>query len=301
MPTVKRPWSSIVPWSLSFILLGALLYLAAHYQPPSNLELQQSKTEISLHLLEHLQTAIEAEKNAVLSVKSQESKGFAAQVKSAGQALETQRQALESLTQKQSSPSEKNLLAEFDRCWGQFKVLDQQLLAWAAQESNIEAQNWSTQTARKAWEEFEQALNSLRQNPSSAPFKPERAAAIDQSQIASLKILALHKPHIEAFSEREMQQWEKEMQTQTALTQSHLSALSQSLSQAERPKFQLAQKQWLAFQAATDKIIALSRQNTNLKSLELSLGKKRLIASQCKGILNELQAEYASQRFQATR
>ncbi len=301
MSTQNKVWSQFLPWSLTLLLLGALLYFAAIYHPPTNLELQENKTDISLKLLDNLQIAIEAEKNAVLSLNREESQNFVLQVNQAGKALETHRQALDKLTQIQSTPTEKQLLSEFDQCWLQFKTLDQQLLAWATQESNIEAQKWSTDTGRKAWEQFEKALNRLKKQGQADKYNPEIENAIAQSQIASLKILALHKPHIEAFTEQEMAQWENEMQVQTALTKQHLNSLAKQLSQQDLAAYNTAYLHWEAFQGATQKIVRLSRQNSNLKSIALSLGKKRLISTQCKGILNELKQTYADQRFQATR
>jgi hypothetical protein len=301
MSSQKNVWSQFLPWGLTLILLGALLYFVAIYHPPTNLELQQNKTDISLKLLDNLQAAIEAEKNAVLSLNREESQKFVLQVNQASRALDTHRLELEKFIQIQSLPTEKQLLSEFDQCWQQFKVLDQQLLAWATQESNMEAQKWSTTTGRKAWEQFEKALNRLKKTGQANPSKPAIENAIAQSQIASLKILAMHKPHIEAFTEQEMAQWEKEMQVQTALTKHHLNSLTRQISKADLADFNAAFLHWEAFQAATQKIVRLSRQNSNLKSIELSLGKKRVIATQCKGLLSELKQTYASQRFQATR
>jgi hypothetical protein len=62
MSTQNKVWSQFLPWGLTLLLMGALLYFAAIYHPPTNLELQQNKTDISLKLMDDLQTAIEAEK-----------------------------------------------------------------------------------------------------------------------------------------------------------------------------------------------------------------------------------------------
>jgi hypothetical protein len=48
-------------------------------------------------------------------------------------------------------------------------------------------------------------------------------------------------------------------------------------------------------------IVRLSRMNTNVKSLQLSLGRKRKIAAQCEEILNSLQNAIQSRSFKATR
>jgi hypothetical protein len=51
----------------------------------------------------------------------------------------------------------------------------------------------------------------------------------------------------------------------------------------------------------TNSIIVLSRKNTNIKSLELSLGKKRLITAQCDEVLKTLQEFIRGRETKATR
>jgi len=53
--------------------------------------------------------------------------------------------------------------------------------------------------------------------------------------------------------------------------------------------------------AVTAEVIRLSRENTNVKSFELSLGRKRKIAAQCDEILISLQEAVRSREFKATR
>jgi hypothetical protein len=55
------------------------------------------------------------------------------------------------------------------------------------------------------------------------------------------------------------------------------------------------------FMSLTGEVLRLSRMNTNIKSAELSLGKKRLVSSQCQEILATLQETVQAQRFKATR
>jgi hypothetical protein len=52
----------------------------------------------------------------------------------------------------------------------------------------------------------------------------------------------------------------------------------------------------------TGEVLKLSRMNTNIKSAELSLGKIRLISSQCQEILATLKETVVqAQQFNATR
>jgi len=62
-----------------------------------------------------------------------------------------------------------------------------------------------------------------------------------------------------------------------------------------------AESAYARFMSLTAEVVRLSRMNTNIKSLELSLGKKRLISSQCQEILAALQKTVQAQEFKATK
>jgi hypothetical protein len=53
--------------------------------------------------------------------------------------------------------------------------------------------------------------------------------------------------------------------------------------------------------AETAQVIDLSRQNTDIKSIELSLGRKRKISAQCGEILDSLEEAVKAREFKATR
>ncbi|NTW37840.1 MAG: hypothetical protein HGB17_17390 [Syntrophobacteraceae bacterium] len=55
------------------------------------------------------------------------------------------------------------------------------------------------------------------------------------------------------------------------------------------------------FSEVNTRVVSLSRQNTNIKSFELSLGRKRKVAAQCDEILSNLEGIVRSRAFEATR
>jgi hypothetical protein len=48
-------------------------------------------------------------------------------------------------------------------------------------------------------------------------------------------------------------------------------------------------------------IVALSRRNSNVRSLALSLGRKRTVTAECSDLLQQLEDTLASHHFSATR
>ena len=55
------------------------------------------------------------------------------------------------------------------------------------------------------------------------------------------------------------------------------------------------------FLSINDQLVALSRRNTNVRSLALSLGRKRTVTAACEDQLRALEQGLASHEFKATR
>jgi hypothetical protein len=55
------------------------------------------------------------------------------------------------------------------------------------------------------------------------------------------------------------------------------------------------------FTATNSEIVALSRRNSNVRSLALSLGKKRTVTAECDDLLQALEDALAKHHFAATR
>ena len=55
------------------------------------------------------------------------------------------------------------------------------------------------------------------------------------------------------------------------------------------------------FMKVNSEVVRLSRINSNIKSLELSLGRKRKVAAQCEETLNSIQDVIRDRTFKATK
>jgi hypothetical protein len=94
---------------------------------------------------------------------------------------------------------------------------------------------------------------------------------------------------------------EKTIRENDAMARRSLNALQPLVSPDRQPALRQAQAAYDEFAKVTASVIKLSRQNTNIKSLELSLNRKRNITSQCDEILTSLQDAVQSRSFKATR
>jgi hypothetical protein len=70
---------------------------------------------------------------------------------------------------------------------------------------------------------------------------------------------------------------------------------------SKKPSLERAEAAYDAFMDFTGRVLEWSRQNTNVRSFELSLNRKRKITAQCEEILAKLQDAIQSRTFKATR
>jgi hypothetical protein len=118
---------------------------------------------------------------------------------------------------------------------------------------------------------------------------------------ASLNIFALHKPHIEEADDQKMDKIEQRMMSYDESARKALGALHRIADLSDNEDLKNAETAYERFMNLTGEVLKLSRMNTNIKSAELSLGKLRLISSQCQEILATLKETAQAQEFNATR
>lgn len=266
----------ILPWGLSLGLISAMVVSALWAQPETVLEQNTGKREALTRMHSALAAISSAEQNALLSVELSEAHRYADQAREASQQFETARKHLARLILLDQRPEEQRKLIAFDSSWNQYRNLESTLLNLATQQSNVQARRLSA----------ERSLPQIDRLAAALPARPQAQAVL----IAVLRLQALQAPHIEASSDAQMDRLEAAMQNLEQQAHRHLAELGNPgpASQA------LAE-----FLKVHHEILRLSRQNTNVKSVALSLGKKQLLTSECQARLAEL--DRAVQDFKATR
>ena len=123
---------------------------------------------------------------------------------------------------------------------------------------------------------FERAINALSEifAEDVRIIKPASHALI-----SVLKISNLQAPHINAAGNEQMDQIESAMKTEEENVKMSLSALSEFSDDRSRASLDEGRAAFAEFMAVNAEIIRLSRQNSNIKSMELSLGRKRKAAA----------------------
>ena len=298
----KSTLYTYLPWVLLLVVLGAATAFSLIYRENFNpFETKFIKIDLLSTMRIHLLEAIEAEKNSVLSITDEGSEEFAVQGRQAADGVEKSRKEIESIIQHGKLKQEIEMINEFNSCWSQFRKLDETILDLAIQNTNLKAQKISAMQCAHEMELFEASLNRLIQR-NTKDGQCNKAVMLSYEALrASLNIFVLHKPHIEEEDDQKMDKIEQRIRSYDQSARKALGALHRIASSSDNEDLKNAETAYERFMNQTTVVLKLSRMNTNIKSAELSLGKIRLISSQCQEIIDNLKETVQVQEFKGTR
>src|SRR5262249_9652359 len=149
------------------------------------------------------------------------------------------------------------------------------------------AQRLSFGPAREAADAFANALEKV--EPSSTSKEAWHVRALSSSAVASVReIQALQAPHIAEADDAVMTALEKGTAASWARAHQALDRLNGLVAPACRPGLTAARGALDRFMQVNAEIVTLSRRNTNVRSLALSLNQKRVLTAACEGSLQVL-------------
>jgi hypothetical protein len=297
---------SAVLWGIG-ISVGLLLFavISKYYLPPVSLEDTYknivTKSETVSQLRINLLNSVEMEKNAVMAVTDEESQKFADQSLAASAAVEQNLKFLRSLTDPAPLPDEQKLLLEFNTCWTELRQLDQVILEFAIQNTNLKAASLSQEKGTEAMRRFDDTLEGIIRSYAGTQNEGQVTRLSYQAIIAGLKNFNLHSSHIAEASDEKMDRIETQMKAAENEAANALDELAVVVGEERRDALLQAKAAFSEFMDVTATVIKLSRQNSNIKSLELSLGKKRKVAAQCNEVLAAFHETIQNRTFKATR
>jgi hypothetical protein len=267
----------------------------------SVLKEQDAKKRLVSAMLVNLQASSEAEKSAVMAETDEASLTYAEEAQQKAAAVEEDRRELSGLIAGKGPAEEEKLLSEFDAAWTQYQALDQEILGLAVENTNLKALRLSLGPAADALTRFDAALQQLAAAATAAPDSAEASSAALQAVVAAHKIQLLQSRHIAEPSDPEMDRMEAEMSDLDKQASGALETLSKLIGPTQQAEMAQAQAAYQEFQKVQTQILDLSRRNSNVRSLALSLGKKRLATASCTEALTALQKSIRSEKSSATR
>lgn len=252
-------------------------------------------SEIHINMLK----SVEMEKSAVMALTDLESRAYANQSQAASATVDKNLKALRAMVD--AMPAEKKLLDEFATCWTEMGKIDQVILPLAVENTNLKAATLSREQGGQSMQRFEEALERVRATSTESPSESRITALNARAMVAALKIYNLHGPHIIEANNGTMDQFEARMKAEEMVVMQSLAGLEEIFGYDPPEAIIQAKTAFAEFLAVTNQVVQLSRLNSNINSLELSLGRKRTVAAQCDDALAALQESVQQKTFKATK
>jgi len=235
---------------------------------------QARKATLVHALVNELLASVEAEKNAVMATTDEESTAFAQESRRHTAEISQLSDDLRQRVLADGRPGEVKTLAAFDTAWGELRGVDERLLALAVANSNLKGARLAAGEAAVAMDRLVDELARVAAQSSD----PKLIREVEGASVSALRIQTLLAPHVAAVDDGEMTKLEARMtelgaQVEEVLAEVHSSAASAA---------------WRDYQRLTADVIRLSRLNTNVVSVDVSVHEKRRVTESCRSALAAL-------------
>jgi uncharacterized protein YPO0396 len=291
-------------WSWSRVVARAGvatgMSLAAACVGPAVLTQQMEARRLASDLQVQFAKAADAANRAVMTETDETSAAAAREATEATQAVQRNVERLEPILQSLAYPAEVGQLGTFKARFAEYRALDNEILPLAVENTNLKAQRLSFGPAQEAADAFRDALEpAARAVPSKSTCCVE--ALVVKARAAVLEMQVLEARHIPESDEAAMSRMEAQMAASEEAARKALDALRSQLPSASARELAAATAALDRFKAVNTEIVGLSRRNSNVRSLALSLGRKRTVTAECDDALRALVDGLAKHEIGATR
>jgi hypothetical protein len=289
-----KPGISDMGWMLAgaLLLLAAMLLVLRFHGNDDTARRLASKAK-RIELVEELRVALvaasEAEKSAVMAVTDEDSEKFAREARAQSAEVARRRDELAKLLDSASERDEQKLLTQFSATFADLQHIDDELLALAVKNTNLKAMRLAFGPAADAVAAMEAALSRLAAKRAGSADATQVAIAALGARNAALRIETLIPPHIAEESDAKMDALEARMSEAEREVAQDLDALTKIGEIGSDPDLVAATQSFAQFRALERQILPLSRENTNVRSLAMSLDRKRNAMFACQAALDALQ------------
>jgi hypothetical protein len=244
--------------------------------------------------------AADAANRAVMADTDEASAAAADEARRARQIVERNVGALKPVLQSLGYRDDERQLEEFETQYAEYRRLDDEILPLTIENTNLKAQRMSFGPSREAGAAFRDALEAaVRSNKEKDACCSDALARNALAAVREIQIL--YAPHIAEAEDAAMTRMEAEMSAQETTARQTVAALQGRLGPGAASSIAAASAALDRFMIIHKEIIALSRRNSEVRSLALSLGRKRTITAYCEDRLRALEATLAKHQFTATR
>jgi hypothetical protein len=275
------------------LLLGLTLvvvpYAGMDQKGSERFALREKRLDLVDRIRLGLASASEAEKSAVLAPSDQASQAYADQARAVTAEVNKERTELADFLAS-GTAEEKESFEQFSKRFVDFQRVDGELLALAVKNTNLKAYNLAFGPAAGAIKELDSALSKVIAKSAAWPNAMAIASLAFAAQASALRVQALLAPHIAEETDARMDEMEAQMTAEDRVVTKNLDDLATLPDLKGDSDLAAAVASYKRFAELRTQILALSRENTNVRSLALSLNQKRKVMTVCQDALGALRA-----------
>ena len=291
--TTPRPWREELRWmavgALLLVVVFAVIWIfRRHDSPEQQLAFKATRVDVVSSMEVALARGSVAEKSAVLAATDQESQEFADQARAAASEVDGKRQDLAKLLDAGGTQREKELLAQFSQAFADSRRIEEEVLGLAVRNTNLKAYGLLFGPAAASLAEMNRSLDRIVASAGSGPGAKQIVVLAMGAETAVQRIHILLAPHIAEESDPKMDDLEGAMRKDEAEVRKDLDALAALAGPERRADVAAAASELRHYEEIKAQIVTLSRENTNVRSLALSLNQKRKANLLCLDTLSAL-------------
>jgi hypothetical protein len=285
--------------TLTVLVAGFVLALAGCRGDPNAAftELAEAR-RLAADLRVQFSKSADASNRAVMADTDEASLVFAHEAEQTTQTVQGNVAALAPYLRNLGYPTEVRFLDEFAKRFAEYLTLDRSVLELAVENTNLKAQRLSFGPAREAADSFRGALETLSLR---SKDRCRVESLVAKAVLAVRDIQVLQAPHIAESDDAAMTRMETEMDGLEITASDALSRLSEFVDPKAQTQLAAALASLDRFKDVSRQIVTLSRRNSNVRSLALSLREKPVLTAACDDSLRSLEEALAKEGFTATR
>src|SRR5262245_22463249 len=244
--------------------------------------------------------AADAANRSVMADTDDDATAAAREAEQATRAVLEGSERLEGILKSMGHSEELRFLGTFRARFAEYQKLDAEILPLAVENTNLKAQRLSFGPAADAANAFRASIEAAVKTARAGDAW--RAEALAGRAIASvLEVQVLQAPHIAEAQDAAMDRIEQQMAASDASARKALEQLKALLPPESGKPLAEAAAALDRFEMSNKEILTLSRRNSEVRSLALSLGRKRMLTAQCDDQLKGLQEALGRHAMNATR
>ncbi len=259
------------------VILAVLMLFLVRFHPDSSRQLAVKATRVDLvaRMQLALAAASEAQMGAVLAVTDEDSRAFAVQARAVTSELEREREELTRLLGSDGTQRERELFGQFSDALVELRRIDDEVLRLAVKNTNLKAYGLLFGPAADTLAELDAALARLVARSPDSPEGRRKVNLANGARIGVLRVHALLAPHIAEASDPKMDRLEATMREQEQQVQEDLDGLARTAAYPGDANLAAVSSSYARYGEIKAQILALSRENTNVRSLAQSMGEER--------------------------